>query len=162
PAEVGGHTVEKWSDLADRASPAPVEVVVEDRDTVQCLYTSGTTSNPKGVLTSHASVLVGGMTNAMQIGHRWGEDPSTLLNVLPLFHTTALNTLVLPVLFSGGTAVVHAAFDPAAVLRAIEHHRITHMMALPMMYRALIAARGEAGPIRTLRTAVYAMAPMPS
>lgn len=162
PAEAAGHAVENWAALTDRTSCAPVEVLVEDRDTVQCLYTSGTTSNPKGVLTSHASVLIGGMTNAMQIGHQWGENPSTLLNVLPLFHTTALNTLVLPVLFSGGTVVVHAAFDPAAVLRDIEDHRVTHMMGLPMMYRALVAARGEAGPIRTLHTAVYAMAPMPS
>jgi acyl-CoA synthetase (AMP-forming)/AMP-acid ligase II len=162
PAEHGGHRVEQWDDIVSVAPRGPVEAIVEDRDIVQCLYTSGTTSNPKGVLMSHVAVLMGGMTNAMQIGHQWGDDPSTLLDVLPLFHTTALNTLVLPILFSGGTAVIHAQFDPAAILADIERHGVTHVMALPMMYRAMLAARGDAGPIDTVRTAVYAMAPMPS
>ncbi|WP_182348652.1 class I adenylate-forming enzyme family protein [Tomitella gaofuii] len=159
---VDGHHVESWDELVAAAPAGPVEVPVDDRDTVQCLYTSGTTSRPKGVLTSHVAVVIGAMTNAMQIGHQWGDTPSTLLNMLPMFHTTALNTLVIPVLFTGGTVVLHASFDPAAVLADLERHAVTHTMGLPMMYRAMVAARGDAGPISTLRTAVYAMAPMPA
>ncbi|GAA4480583.1 fatty-acid--CoA ligase FadD5 [Rhodococcus olei] len=155
----GGRTVVSWDDFTAEHAGGPVEVIVEDRDTVQCLYTSGTTSRPKGVLVSHVSVLIGGMTNALQIGHSWGADPSTLVNVLPLFHTTALNTLVLPVLFTGGTVVLFARFDPAAMLTAIEDHSATHLMLLPIMYRALLAARGAGLP--SVRRAVYAMAPMP-
>lgn len=162
PADVGGHRVECWDDILADAPRTPVETIVEDRDIVQCLYTSGTTSRPKGVLTSHVSVVIGAMTNAMQIGHQWGDDPSTLLDVLPLFHTTALNTLVIPVLFTGGTVILHAQFDPAAVLADLVHHRVTHTMLLPMMYRAMVAAHGDSDPIGTLRAAVYAMAPMPA
>ncbi|MFC9788992.1 class I adenylate-forming enzyme family protein [Rhodococcus sp. NPDC127528] len=150
-----------WDEFVSRGSVDRPEVIVEDRDTVQCLYTSGTTSRPKGVLVSHVSVLIAGMTNALQIGHSWGADPSTLVNVLPLFHTTALNTLVLPVLFTGGTVVLHAQFDPVAIIADIEKHSATHLMMLPIMYRALVAARGEAGGLPTVRRAVYAMAPMP-
>lgn len=163
PGTVGDLDVIDWDEFTARGSRTAVEVIVEDRDTVQCLYTSGTTSRPKGVLVSHVSVLVGGMTNALQIGHSWGADPSTLVNVLPLFHTTALNTLVLPVLFTGGAVVLHAQFDPAAILADIERHSATHLMLLPIMYRALLAARGEIGAgLPSVRRAVYAMAPMPA
>lgn len=160
-AALPGRGAEAWDDMA-AGDPGAPEVLIDDRDIVQCLYTSGTTANPKGVLTAHVSVLIGAMTNAMQIGHRWGADPSVLLDVLPLFHTTGLNTLVLPVLLTGGTVVVQAGFDPAAVLDAIERHAVTHVMFLPMMYRALVAARGDAGPLPGVRTAVYAMAAMPT
>lgn len=150
-----------WDEFRARGSADPVEVLVEDRDTMQCLYTSGTTSRPKGVLTSHLSVLVGGLTNALQVGHNWGESPSTLVSVLPLFHTTALNTLLLPVLFTGGTVVLHTVFDPAAVHSSIERHSATHLMMLPIMYRALLAVHGEVGAgLPTVRRAIYAMAPM--
>lgn len=153
----------RWEDFLAAGSTAPVPVPVYDRDTVQCLYTSGTTSRPKGVLTSHVSVLIAGMTNAMQIGHRWGSSSSTLVNVLPLFHTTALNTLLLPVLFTGGTVALHAAFDPRAVLEDIDKHQATHVMLLPVMYQALVHAYdGADKKFTSLRCAVYAMAPMPS
>lgn len=162
PMTVAGLTTVDWAELARHQGVAPLEVLVEDRDTVQCLYTSGTTSRPKGVLVSHVSVLIGGMTNALQIGHRWGADPSTLLNVLPLFHTTGLNTLVLPVLFTGGTTVLPGPFDPGAVLDAIQTNRATHLMLLPIMYSALLAANdAQARDLSSVRCAVYAMAPMP-
>ena len=150
----------RWDDLASGAGPA-LAVLVEDRDTVQCLYTSGTTSRPKGVLVSHLSVLVASLTNALMMEHRWGSEPSVLLNVLPLFHTTALNTLCLPVLVTGGTVVLVGPFDPDAVLDAVEAHRVTHLMLLPMMWGAVVAAQASAArDVTSVRRAVYAMAPM--
>lgn len=152
-----------WDDFLAGGSSEPPEVPIYDRDTLQCLYTSGTTSRPKGVLTSHLSVLIGGMTNAMQIGHNWGSDPSTLVNVLPMFHTTALNTLVLPTLFTGGSVVLHAVFDPQTILDDIADHEATHIMLLPVMYQALVNTHtGPNDKFASLRRAVYAMAPMPA
>ncbi|HUX04448.1 MAG TPA: AMP-binding protein [Acidimicrobiales bacterium] len=150
-----------WDQLAGARRNGPLEVLVEDRDTLQCLYTSGTTSRPKGVLVSHLSVLIAAMTDALMMEHRWGAQPSVLINVLPLFHTTALNTLCLPVLVTGGTVVLPGAFDPAIVLDAIQEHRATHLMMLPMMWGAVVdelAARAR--DVSSLTRAVYAMAPM--
>ncbi|MGC8510600.1 MAG: AMP-binding protein [Acidimicrobiales bacterium] len=150
-----------WSDLAARHDGSRVEVVIEDRDVVQCLYTSGTTSRPKGVLVSHLSVFVAGMTDALAMEHRWGSTWSVLVNVLPLFHTTALNTLCLPVLFTGGTVVLPGPFDPATVLDTIERERATHLMALPMMWSALVEEQDRAPrDVTSVVRAVYAMAPM--
>ena len=150
-----------WSDLAVRRGGSRVEVVIEDRDVVQCLYTSGTTSRPKGVLVSHLSVFVAGMTDALAMDHRWGSTWSVLVNVLPLFHTTALNTLCLPVLFTGGTVVLPGPFDPATLLDTIQRERATHLMALPMMWSALVDEQGRRPrDVTSVTRAVYAMAPM--
>jgi acyl-CoA synthetase (AMP-forming)/AMP-acid ligase II len=161
PAAIAGHEVLTWEQLAG-GDGEPVQVFVDDRDIVQCLYTSGTTSRPKGVLTSHTSVLIGGMTNALMQGATWGSDHNTLINVLPLFHTTGLNTLVLPTLFGGGTAVLPGRFDPDVVLDAMAAHRATHAMLLPNMWQALVAAQAAAPrELTSVRMCVYGMAPMP-
>ncbi|MFD1811719.1 AMP-binding protein [Rhodococcus gannanensis] len=163
PAEIAGRPVLSWTEIASRAVDRPLEVLVDDRDTAQCLYTSGTTSRPKGVLTSHTSLMVGGLTNALMQGAGWGSEPTVLLNVLPLFHTTGLNTLVMPTLFIGGTVVLPGPFDPGAVLDAIEAQRVTTVMMLPIMYAAALAAQGQrARDLSSVQLAIYAMAPMPA
>ncbi len=159
PDQVAGRAVVRWDDVA--ADPAPVRVLVEDRDTLQCLYTSGTTARPKGVLTSHLAVHVGALSNALQVGHQRGDEASVMPIVLPLFHTTALDTLLLPTLLTGGTAVLPAGFDPEGLLDVIEKWGATHLMLLPMMYGALLASPtiGERD-LSSVRLCIYAMAPM--
>jgi len=163
PGEIAGRPVERWEVLASRAPNGRVEVAVDDRDCVQCLYTSGTTSMPKGVLTSHVSVMIGGLTNALLQGGSWGAEPATLLNVLPLFHTTGLNALVLPTLMTGGRVVLPGRFDPVEMLDAIERHGVTHAMLLPIMWKALVDVNEHAPrELGSVRLCIYAMAQMPA
>ncbi|WP_298404538.1 class I adenylate-forming enzyme family protein [Ferrimicrobium sp.] len=139
-----------------------VSIRIEDRDIVHCLYTSGTTSRPKGVLTSHVAVMVASLSNAIQVGHPRGEEYSVLPIVLPLFHTTALDTLALPVLATGGTVVLGASFAPDTLLDVVERYRATHLMLLPAMYQALLASESIARrDLSSVRLCIYAMAPMP-
>ncbi|TFV55130.1 AMP-dependent synthetase [Geodermatophilus sp. DF01-2] len=160
PASVAGREVLRWDDVA--TDPTPVEVLVEDRDTLHCLYTSGTTARPKGVLTNHLAVYVGVLSNALQVGHRRGDEFSVLPIVLPLFHTTALDTLLLPILLTGGTAVLPGGFEPEGFLELVERRSATHLMLLPMMYGALLASPGtRSRDLSSVRLCIYAMAPMP-
>lgn len=160
PESVAGRPVRRWDDVA--ADPTPVQVIVEDRDTLHCLYTSGTTARPKGVLTSHLAVHVAVLSNALQTGHRRGDEFSVMPIVLPLFHTTALDTLLLPILLTGGTAVLPGGFEPEGFLELVERRRATHLMLLPMMYGALLASPGiRTRDLSSVQLAVYAMAPMP-
>jgi acyl-CoA synthetase (AMP-forming)/AMP-acid ligase II len=160
PPSVAGREVLRWDDVA--ADPTPLEVVVEDRDTLHCLYTSGTTARPKGVLTSHLAVYVGVLSNALQVGHKRGDEFSVFPIVLPLFHTTALDTLLLPTLLTGGTAILPGGFEPEAFLELVERRRATHIMLLPMMYTALLASPAiGTRDLSSVQLCVYAMAPMP-
>jgi acyl-CoA synthetase (AMP-forming)/AMP-acid ligase II len=121
--------------LAAAGTDTPLEVQVADRDTVQLLYTSGTTANPKGVLTSHLAVTMAALSNAL--GH--GCTPGyTALVALPLFHCAMLNSVVTPVLLVGGTLVLTQGFEPRQAAQLFEAEGIHMMVLLPMMYGLLL------------------------
>ncbi len=163
PDEVAGVRVTRFDDLLTQYSQSPVECIVNDRDILQCLYTSGTTSRPKGVLTSHVAVLVAILSSALQLRHQRGGQSSVQPIVLPLFHVAALNVLLLPTLLVGGTIVLFQQFEAPAVLDAIEKWRATHIVLLPAMWEELlnqpdIAKRDTDSMIFCM----YVMAPMPT
>lgn len=160
PPTICGREVVRWDDVA--ADPSPLEVVVDDRDTMHCLYTSGTTARPKGVLTSHVSVYVALMSNALQLEHRRGDEFSVFPVVLPLFHTTALDTLTLPILLTGGTVLLPAGFEAESFLDLAESRAATHVMLLPTMFSAVLDSPTlTTRNLSSVRMCIYAMAPMP-
>ncbi|GAA2796883.1 class I adenylate-forming enzyme family protein [Saccharopolyspora taberi] len=162
PAEVAGRRAADFRALLDNDT-ATVEVVVEDRDILHCLYTSGTTSLPKGVVTSHVAVLIASLTSALEFGLPRGRRGAVMPIVLPLFHVTGLDVLLLPMLVTGGTAVLHRGFDPETLLDDLAVRRATHVALLPAMWGALLD-HPRLGEIDTtsLRVGIYAMAPMPA
>lgn len=162
PDEVAGRAVSSWSGLFDHDT-GTVDVIVEDRDILHCLYTSGTTSKPKGVLTSHVAVQIAVLTSALEIGMRRGRRGAVMVVVLPLFHVTALDVQLLPTLLVGGTALLHRGFDAGAVLDDFVTHRVSHIALLPMMWGAILQ-HPKLNDVDTslLQLGLYGMAPMPA
>jgi acyl-CoA synthetase (AMP-forming)/AMP-acid ligase II len=155
PAERHWLTAEQLAS-ADAAEPG---CYVEDRDPVSYLYTSGTTSFPKGVVGTHVGIYLESMSAALDSGWNGGDRFAA---IMPMFHTAQLNAFCTPAVLVGATIYVQRGFDPAAWLELIERERITQVFALPMMYRAALdhpAFRDR--DVSSLRRAVYAMAPMP-
>lgn len=164
PAEANGTTsaVLDFHDIQQTEVREPLRIMIDDRDTAQCLYTSGTTSRPKGALAAHAAVVTAAGSNARMLQVSWDRGPTKLLSVLPMYHVTALNTLILPVLSHGGTVVLHGPFNPTECLKLIEKHSIDIVMALPMMFGALVQANAQVKADATsVRQAIYGMAQMP-
>lgn len=158
--KAGGRQMVPFGELV-AGSSAPVEVIVDDRDTVQCMYTSGTTSRPKAVLTSHVAVMLAALSTCVQFRHARGDEHSVFPIVLPLFHVTALDCLTLPVLLTGGTVVLHRGFDPLALKKDLATRTVTHLMLLPIMWGQMIeAASGGWSGCESVRMAIYALAPM--
>lgn len=152
----------RWQDLdsfvGDAVADEP-ECLVADRDPISYLYTSGTTSAPKGVVSSHLAVYIESM-NAPLMLRIGAEDRSAAM--MPLFHTAQLNGFTTGLLYMGGTLVLLRAFDPAVLFETIETERITQIFGLPMMYRAMMDHPGiSERDLSSLRLALYAMAPMP-
>lgn len=135
------------------------EVFVEDRDPISYLYTSGTTSFPKGVVGSHLAIYLESLMLAAESGLDRNDRIACLM---PLFHTAQLNGFATTAVMMGATQFLMRGFDPAALLDLVEHEKITRIFALPMMYRALVEdpSIGERD-LSHLRKAAYAMAPMP-
>jgi len=146
-------------ELAAGVSDAEPEVLVEDRDPVGYMYTSGTTSTPKGVVQSHLSVYIETLTAAVALGV---DDDQRAALFMPLFHTAALNAVAATYLSQGGTLVLMRSFDAAELLRTIERERITYFLGLPMMLRATMEHPDfDRTDLSSLNLVGYAMAPMP-
>src|SRR4029078_850476 len=109
---------------------------VEDRDPLQYLYTSGTTSAPKGVATSHLAVYLQSLGGAVDKQLRRGERMAC---VMPLFHTAQLNTWSTGLIANGATLVLMRGFDADAWLDTVEREEISIGFLLPMMIRELLA-----------------------
>ena len=145
--------------LAGHENGTEPQCFVDDRDALSYLYTSGTTSFPKGVVGSHVAIYLESMSGALDSG--WRAD-DRFVAMMPMFHTAQLNAFCTPAIMVGATIHVLRGFDPAALLDLIERERITQVFGLPMMYRAVLDHPSFPGSdISSLRRAVYAMAPMP-
>lgn len=112
------------------------------------LYTSGTTSRPKGVVTTHANIAaqIMSLTEAWE----WAADDSIVL-CLPLHHVHGIINVVSCALWSGATCQMLPRFDANAVWDCIAGGDVTLFMAVPTVYVKLIAAWDKASPERRAR-----------
>ena len=156
---LAGRKVETLAELAAGMADHESAAVVDDRDAISFLYTSGTTTAPKGVEASHLAVYTESLSMALEC-HFDGTD--RFVAMMPLFHTAQLNVHCTPAIAVGATIHVRDGFDAGGLLEQIEREGITQIFGLPMMYRAMLdhpdVARRD---LSTLRRALYAMAPMP-
>ena len=109
------------------------------------LYTSGTTSRPKGVVTTHANIAAQIMS--LVEAWEWAADDSILL-CLPLHHVHGIINVLSCALWSGATCRMLPRFDANAVWDRIADGKITLFMAVPTVYSKLIAAWDAASPGR--------------
>ncbi len=109
------------------------------------LYTSGTTSRPKGVVTTHANITAQIM--CLVEAWEWSADDRIVL-CLPLHHVHGIVNVVSCALWSGATCQMLERFDPNAVWDHIASGSATLFMAVPTIYVKLIAAWDRASPER--------------
>ncbi len=143
--------------IADQSADEP-GVDIGERDIIQIMYTSGTTGRPKGVMHSHVPIYIATLGNIIE--GRW-RPGAVVPAVLPMFHV-AQQAITLTALHVGATTVVLRGFDPGALLRVIEAERATHLVALPLMYAAMLDhPERPARDLSSLELCIYGMAPMP-
>jgi 2-furoate---CoA ligase len=98
------------------------------------LYTSGTTSRPKGVPRRHSAERAAGVAHVAQNLYRRGE---CTLGVMPLYHTMGIRSLIAMSLI-GGTFVCLPRFDPQRALALIASERVTNLYLVPTLYHDLV------------------------
>lgn len=106
---------------------------VGPHDVIRLGYSGGTTGKPKSI----ASVQRTGFQTVQIMMAEW-EWPALprFLSCTPLSHAGA--AMFLPTLLKGGTMLVLPAFDPPAVMQAIQDYRINCTMLVPTMIYALL------------------------
>ncbi len=151
----------RWRDFVRGHSPVPPEVEVESSDTAVIQFTSGTTSEPKGVVLSHRNLVA----NVMQV-RTWltnGKDGSeVMLCVVPFSHvygmTSAMNTAV----SQGASMVLLPKFDVEEVLQHIKKYKPTLFPGVPSMYVAINNFAGvRKYNVQSIRACISGAAPLP-
>lgn len=134
-----------------------VEVGLDDVFMIQ--YTSGTSGRPKGVMLTHGNIAWNAFNLLVDVDVRSDE---IALVTAPLFHTAALNQVLLPTFLKGGTSLIAARFDPAAAIATIERERVTLLFGVTSMYQALAQEPTWAtADLDSLRSALSGGAPIP-
>jgi fatty-acyl-CoA synthase len=129
-------------------------------DPINIQYTSGTTGSPKGATLSHHNIL----NNAFFSAGFQGLGPGDRLCVpVPLYHCFGMVLGNLGCTTRGATIVYPSeAFDPGAVLEAVEAERCTALYGVPTMFIAELDhpdfGRRD---LSSLRTGVMAGSPCP-
>lgn len=130
-----------------------------DDDLAVLLYTSGTSGKPKGVMLTHGNLEA----NVQQaVEHARFTKDSTLLGVLPQFHSFGLTVLTILPLTIGNRAIYTARFVPQQIVKLVRKHKPHAFIGIPSMYGALLKLK-NAGPgdFRSLRYAVSGAEPLP-
>lgn len=99
-------------------------------DTACIIFTSGTTSIPKGVVLWHRSILGNGCAMADQIG--WTRKDCLLL-AMPMYHCSGLTAGILMAMCHQTKTVIMNYFTPALVLKNLQKYRCTAFSAVPSM-----------------------------
>ena len=109
---------------------------VDSNRKAMILYTSGTTSKPKGVVTTHDNIeaQVTTLVNAWE----WQKE-DYILNILPLHHVHGIINVMSCALWSGACCEFLPKFDAKKVWSIISSGRLTLFMAVPTIYYKLIS-----------------------
>src|SRR6516225_3613642 len=149
-----------YEQLLDEGDPAYAwQLPADEWDAIALNYTSGTTGNPKGVVTHHRGAYLNAANNviAWSLPHH-----AVYLWTLPMFHCNGWCfpwTLALV----AGTSVCLRRVSAKTIFDALVDHDVTHMCGAPIIMQFIIgAAPAERRPLKRKVEFMTAAAPPPA
>ncbi len=133
--------VARYEDVVPLGDPLP-DVAIDPEDDATILYTSGTTGQPKGAVSTHFAVLSAmwsfACRSAIETARNDGVpavDPEAacLLMPVPLFHVTGCVAIMLNTFHAGTKTVMMPRWNPEYALELIERERVTQLVGVPTM-----------------------------
>jgi long-chain acyl-CoA synthetase len=127
--------------LAGHSSAPYDSPVIGAGDTLEIIFTSGTTAEPKGVVITHGNVLANLAPLEAEIGkylkYEHFVHPIRFLNLLPLSHVFGqfLGIFLPPLL--GGTVVLQDSLNPSEVIATVKREVVSVLVSVPRVLESL-------------------------
>ncbi len=135
------HKVKNFLAYEDIPSyPATFHLEIEKERSALILYTSGTTGNPKGVVTTHQNIEA--QITSLTTSWEWSKEDH-ILNILPMHHVHGIINVLSCALWSGACCEFLPKFDSEKVFDSFNQGAINVFMAVPTIYYKLIAYWNE-------------------
>lgn len=136
-----------------------LEPAADSTDLAQLLYTSGTTSKPKGAMMSHGALVAEYVSCVIALGFTQDDDP---LLVMPMYHSAGMHVFMLPYLSVGATVRLMRKPDVPEILRRIEEEKIKSLFLAPTVWVPLANHPDlETRDLSSLKKAQYGSSIMP-
>jgi long-chain acyl-CoA synthetase len=119
----------------------PGPAALSPRDILQIVFTSGTTTDPKGVVITHGNVLanIAPLEKEMRgyLKYKRLVHPLRFLNLLPLSHVFGqfLGMFLPPLL--GGTVIFQEELKPSEIIRTVRQERVSVLVSVPRVLQSL-------------------------
>ena len=152
---------EGWLFYDDLLAAAPDEERYpqgDGDDLTVLLYTSGTTSFPKGVMLSHDSFSSFILANVSPVDP---DDEERNILTVPLYHIAGVQT-VMSSIYGGRTLIVQRQFEAKQWLELVEAERANRAVMVPTMLKMLMDHEDfHNHDLSSLNIVTYGAAPMP-
>ncbi|MBZ5608090.1 MAG: long-chain fatty acid--CoA ligase [Acidobacteriia bacterium] len=147
-----------WKSQADPGVPKNFPEP-DENDVAGLFYTSGTTGGPKGAMLTHRNLYSNAIHSLLPPGGLFSEGK--WLHAAPMFHLADAGA-IFGLTLCGSTHCFIPSFDPVAVMRAIERHRISTLVLVPTMINMVLNHPDLPNyDLTSLRRVVYGASPMP-
>jgi acyl-CoA synthetase (AMP-forming)/AMP-acid ligase II len=130
----GDGKLPKLADLLAKAEADENEAEVEDEDVSVLMYTSGTTSLPKGVMLSFRDFTAYVTANVEMAD---GTERGAFLVCAPFYHIAG-TTAMMTNLWTGRKMVVMPQFEPGLWLKLVAQEKVTHAFVVPTMMKQVL------------------------
>src|SRR5229473_1571384 len=154
-------TLDAFSSLVAHHSPDPYSVTdIDENDTVEIVFTSGTTAEPKGTRITHRNLLANLTPLEKEIKRylKWERlvHPVRFLNLLPLSHVFGQLMGIFVPQFLGGQVFFQESLAPLQIVETIKRERISVVITVPRILDGLrekierdFEARGKLDALRS-------------
>ena len=154
----GTNGMPRLGEILAKSDPDEGEAEVDEEDTSILMYTSGTTSLPKGVMLSFHDFTAYVTANVEMAD---GTDRGTALVCVPFYHIAG-TTAYMSNIWTGRRLIVMPQFDAKTWLDLVQKEHVTHAFVVPTMMKQLIDDPAFAKTdLTSLTNVAYGGAPMP-